>query len=78
MLYYNDKDKAMYYNNVTIMIPGYIVHQPALRALVVFLLSSLADARLSGSFWSPALNTLAVKLLQLDGTSHRGGGSLAI
>lgn len=68
MLYHNDKDKATWY----------LVHQPALRAFVVFLLSALADARLSGSFRSPALNTLAVKLLQLDGTSHRGGGSLAI
>lgn len=51
---------------------------PALRALVPFLRSSFADARLSGSFWSPARNTLAVKLLQWEGTSHRGGGSLTI
>lgn len=54
------------------------MHQPALRALVVLFLSSLAEARLSGSFWSPALNTWAVKLLQLDGTSHRGGGLFTI
>lgn len=43
-----------------------------------FLRSSFADARLSGSFCSPARNTLAVKLLQWEGTSHRGGGSLTI
>lgn len=51
---------------------------PARRALVVLLLSALADARLSGSLRSPARNTLAVKLLQWDGTSHRGGGSFTI
>jgi len=60
------------------MIPEHAAHRPALRAFVVFLRSSFADARLPGSFRSPALNTLAVKLLQVDGTSHRGGGSLTI
>lgn len=45
---------------------------------MVFLLSTVADARRSGSFRSPARNTLAVKWLQLDGTSHIGGGSFTI
>lgn len=53
-------------------------HVPSFRAVSVFTLRSDADALLTGSFWSPAFITSAVRWLQSGGISFRGGGSLAI
>lgn len=51
---------------------------PSLSALAVLTKSSLAEARLIGSFCSPAFMTSAVKELQSHGISLSGGGSSAI
>lgn len=51
---------------------------PPFRALSVFSLSSNTVALFTGSFWSPALITSAVRGLQSGGISLTGGGSRAI
>ncbi len=56
---------------------GYLL-LPSLSALAVLTKSSLAEARLFGSFCSPDLMRSSVKELQSCGTSLTGGGSCAI
>lgn len=60
----------------------YVLHSsllvPFLSALAVLTASSLAEARLIGSFCSPAFMMSAVLELQSDGISLSGGGSVAI
>lgn len=51
---------------------------PSLSALAVLSASSLAEARLIGSFCSPAFIISATLELQSRGISLSGGGSVAI